>query len=84
MFGFQRRRVFTCECETLFPKLGPLPQMSHVDATAVLLTKLVTPDRGGDEQGERVSRPGREAPIRGEGALRSSLVSVKCVFSPQY
>jgi hypothetical protein len=41
--------------------------MSHVDATAVLLTKLVTPDRGGDEQGERVSRPGREAPIHAEG-----------------
>ena len=37
MFGFQRRRVFTCECETLLPKLGPLLQISHVDATAVLL-----------------------------------------------
>jgi hypothetical protein len=37
MFGFQRRRVFTCECETLFPKLGPLPQISHTDATAYLL-----------------------------------------------
>ena len=38
MFGFQRRRVLTCEWETLFPKLGPLPQISHTDATAVLLT----------------------------------------------
>ena len=37
MFGFQRRRVFTCEWETLFPKLGPLPQISQTDATAVSL-----------------------------------------------
>jgi hypothetical protein len=37
MFGFQRRRVFTCEWETLFPKLGPLPQISHTDATAYSL-----------------------------------------------
>lgn len=37
MFGFQRRRVRRFECETLLPKLGPLPQMSHVDATVFLL-----------------------------------------------
>ena len=41
IFGFQRRRVFTCEWETLLPKLGPLLQISHVDATAVLLLDLV-------------------------------------------
>src|SRR5215469_10767477 len=33
MFGFQRRRVRTCECETLLPKPGPLPQMSQTEAT---------------------------------------------------
>ena len=32
-FGFQRRRVRRCECETLLPKPGPLPQMSQTEAT---------------------------------------------------
>ena len=51
--------------------------MSHVDATAVLLTKLVAPDRGGDEQGARVSRAGGEEPIRIAGVLALSALSVK-------
>src|SRR5579859_4297475 len=34
MFGFQRRRVRTCECDTLLPKPGPLPQTSQTEATA--------------------------------------------------
>ena len=53
MFGFQRRRVFTCECETLLPKLGPLPQMSHVDAIAVLLEsyKANRPERSAGGKG---------------------------------
>jgi len=33
IFGFQRRRVLRMECETLLPKLGPLPQISQFDAT---------------------------------------------------
>ena len=37
IFGFQRRRVRRFEWETLFPKLGPLPQISHTDATFLLL-----------------------------------------------
>jgi hypothetical protein len=34
MFGFQRRRVRRCEWEMLLPKLGPLPQISQLAATA--------------------------------------------------
>jgi hypothetical protein len=33
MFGFQRRLVRRCEWEMLLPKLGLLPQTSHVAAT---------------------------------------------------
>lgn len=32
MFGFQRRLVRRCECETDIPHDGPLPQTSHTDA----------------------------------------------------
>jgi len=35
IFGFQRRRVRRFEWETLFPKLGPLPQISHTDAMEI-------------------------------------------------
>jgi hypothetical protein len=33
MFGLNRRRVRRCECETLMPKPGPLPQTSQTEAT---------------------------------------------------
>jgi hypothetical protein len=36
MFGFQRRRVLRIEWETLLPKLGPLPQISQLEATVKL------------------------------------------------
>ena len=32
MFGFQRRLVRRCECETFMPKDGFLPQISQTDA----------------------------------------------------
>ena len=32
MFGFQRRWVRRCECDTFIPKPGPLPQTSHTAA----------------------------------------------------
>jgi uncharacterized protein len=32
MFGFQRRLVRTCECDTDMPHDGPLPHTSHLDA----------------------------------------------------
>ena len=35
IFGFQRRLVRTCECETCLPKPGPLPQTSHTEATVI-------------------------------------------------
>jgi hypothetical protein len=34
MFGFHRRRVFRCECETELPNPGPLPQTSQTAATS--------------------------------------------------
>src|SRR4051794_17743808 len=33
MFGFQRRGVRRCECDTDIPKPGPLPHTSHTAAT---------------------------------------------------
>jgi hypothetical protein len=33
MFGFQRREVRTCECETRLPNPGRLPQTSQTEAT---------------------------------------------------
>src|SRR6056297_1443311 len=32
MFGFQRRLVRRCECDTDMPHEGPLPHTSHLDA----------------------------------------------------
>jgi len=37
MFGFQRRWVRRCECDTDMPKPGPLPQTSQTAATSILL-----------------------------------------------
>ena len=36
MFGFQRRGVRRCECDTLLPKPGPLPHTSQTEATGSL------------------------------------------------
>ena len=51
MFGFQRRGVRRCECETLLPKPGPLPQTSQTEATGslhwVLVRWVVVPDAAG-------------------------------------
>src|ERR1700710_3020220 len=33
MFGFRRRGVRRCECDTDIPKPGPLPHTSHTAAT---------------------------------------------------
>jgi hypothetical protein len=59
IFGFQRRRVRRFECDTLLPKLGPLPQISHTDATFVLLEDITEnfPAPGGDAaEGRKTSR----------------------------
>src|SRR5271166_1937608 len=36
MFGFQRRGVRRCECDTLLPKPGPLPHTSQTEDTGLL------------------------------------------------
>jgi hypothetical protein len=59
MFGFQRRRVRRFECDTLLPKLGPLPQISHTDATFVLLD-LLRPEVAG----ARLASNTHHAPIQ--------------------
>lgn len=38
IFGFQRREVRRCECDTLMPKPGPLPHTSHTAAMRHLFT----------------------------------------------
>lgn len=47
----------------MLPKLGPLPQMSHVDAIAVLL-ELIKLTAIRVQQAQRVARGGRIEPIR--------------------
>src|SRR5580658_8736374 len=63
MFGFQRRRVRRCECETLLPKPGPLPHTSQTEATVRSI-----------DQGLTVTPPDRPAvaayPIPGRSANR--------------
>ena len=41
MFGFQRRLVRRCECETFMPKPGPLPQISQTAATTFRLHRSI-------------------------------------------
>ncbi|MFM1952638.1 MAG: hypothetical protein RJA33_1432, partial [Actinomycetota bacterium] len=55
--------------------LGPLPQMSHVDAIAVLLEYL-KPYAIRVQQAERVSRGGRIEPIRYAGVPALSFLRV--------
>jgi hypothetical protein len=57
MFGFQRRIVFFFDHGTLWPKLGPLAQISHTAATGVLLMRFVELFRGG-------ASPHRDARVR--------------------
>jgi hypothetical protein len=60
MFGFHRRWVRRCECETDMPKPGPLPQMSHTAATSH--TPWVRREDGTPASG----RPGKgNPPVRG-------------------
>lgn len=63
MFGFQRREVRTCECETLLPKLGCLAHTSQVDATVVLLG--VSRQEGGEFLRRRTPWPDLRAAVVG-------------------
>ncbi len=74
IFGFQRRRVRRFECDTLLPKLGPLPQISHTDATFVLLEDITEnfPAPGGDAaEGARLAAKRLGAPIRALSLLET-------------
>src|SRR3954452_13920634 len=46
MFGFHRRGVRRCECDTDIPKPGPLPHTSHTAATVDHSQRLVHRRRG--------------------------------------
>src|SRR5580693_2942174 len=59
MFGFQRRRVRRCECETLLPKPGPLPHTSQTEATVRSIDQgfTVTPLGSGSRRSLPDPRP---------------------------
>src|SRR5215472_2836505 len=67
MLGLKRRGVRRCECETLLPKPGPLPQMSQTEATGSLLSEFEAGCRPGtpgpEVEGYPTDRPPRE-PVR--------------------
>src|SRR5579863_6441449 len=77
MFGFQRRLVRRCEWETLIPKPGCLPQISHTAATMTRHLDQYLP--GTDEEvtilahgGAPRGRCPRRAPApRGDGRVRA-------------
>src|SRR5579871_5433141 len=65
MFGFQRRRVRTCECDTLLPKPGPLPQTSQTEATAASINQI------GGSLSFAPAVSANRASARNRGSLRS-------------
>ena len=46
IFGFQRRFVRRCECDTAMPHDGPLPHTSHTDAMIIHFRKRGSPLKG--------------------------------------
>src|SRR6516165_8590208 len=88
MLGLKRRGVRRCECETLLPKPGPLPQMSQTEATGSLLSEVEAGCRPGtpgpEVEGYPTERPVREPvghrPL-GLSAAGSLSPSVKGSFS---
>ena len=56
MFGFQRRGVRRCECDTDIPKPGPLPHTSHTAATVDHSQRIVHRRRGKAAPAARPSR----------------------------
>ena len=56
MFGFQRRGVRRCECDTDIPKPGPLPHTSHTAATVDHSQRIVHRRRGKAAPASRPSR----------------------------
>ena len=81
MFGFQRRLVRRCECDTYMPHDGPLPQTSHFDAigfscTAAGCTGSITLNWGPTD--DSVSRDSHEMlPRRSVGPTPSGQTTTR-------
>ena len=60
IFGFQRRLVRRCECETAIPKPGPLAQTSQ---TAAIVVELLEIEHQGSDA-ERTLIVGAEKQLR--------------------
>ena len=56
MFGFHRRLVRTCECDTLLPKPGPLPHTSQTAATMFSSVCLPVQSLAPRGRGKRILR----------------------------
>src|SRR4051794_31696046 len=67
MFGFQRRGVRRCECDTDIPKPGPLPQTSHTAATVDHSQRTCSRRRG---EGAPARRPSSSLTGRGRRCRR--------------
>src|SRR3954466_8367079 len=68
MFGFQRRGVRRCECDTDIPKPGPLPHTSHTAATVDHSQRIVHRQRG---KAAPATRPSRSLTVPGRGRRRT-------------
>src|SRR3954454_11767527 len=68
MFGFQRRGVRRCECDTDIPKPGPLPHTSHTAATVTHSQRIVHRPRG---KAAPATRPSRSLTAPGRGRRRT-------------
>src|SRR4051795_13611170 len=68
MFGFQRRGVRRCECDTDIPKPGPLPHTSHTAATVNHSQRIVHRPRG---KAAPATRPSRSLTARGRVRRRT-------------
>src|SRR5215204_4542172 len=64
MFGFQRRLVRRCECDTDMPHEGFLPHTSHTEAMGIHRSSLrgTSGVRERDEQGHQASDKAPEQP----------------------
>src|SRR3954447_6396065 len=62
MFGFHRRGVRRCECDTDIPKPGPLPHTSHTAATVNHSQRIVHRRRG---KAAPAARPFSSLTVRG-------------------
>src|SRR3954464_1778165 len=68
MFGFHRRGVRRCECDTDIPKPGPLPHTSHTAATVNHSQRIVHRPRG---KAAPATRPSRSLTVPGRGRRRT-------------